>query len=93
MQKHMVPNGKEENISGITEVKIYGILTEKDKSIIKALFQDYRMQDGTITISLGSQTISFLESEKESIEVLLDCKNEVYSTKNIEIENVLIKNK
>lgn len=93
MQKHMVPNGKEKNINGISEVKIYGTLTEKDKSIIKALFQDYDIQDGTITISIGSQAISFLESEQESIEVLLDCNNGKYSAISVEIENVLIKNR
>ncbi|KAA0955917.1 VOC family protein [Sporosarcina sp. ANT_H38] len=93
MQKHMVPNGKEKNINGISEVKIFGALTEGDKRIIKALFQDYDIQEGAITISLGSQTISFVESETESIEVLVDCTNEKYSAKRVEIENVLITNK
>ena len=93
MQKHMVPNGKEKNINGISEVKIHGTLTEKDRNIIRALFQEYDMQDGTIIISLGNQTISFVESEKESFEVLLDCNNEEYSAKSVEIENVLIKNR
>jgi len=93
MQKYMVPNGKEKNINGISEVKIFGTLTEGDKSIIKALFQDYDMQGGTISISLGSKTISFVEAEKESIEVLLDCNNEEFSTMSVQIENVIIKNR
>ena len=92
MQQYMVPNSREMNINGILEVKIYGILTEQDKNIIKVLFQDIEVQDRTITISLGRQTISFVESKNHSVEVILDCANEAKSTKQLEIGNVLIKN-
>ncbi len=90
MQKYMVPNSRENNINGILEVKIYGILTEQDKNIIKALFNDYTVTDSTITVSLGNQIISFIESKKYSVEVILDCENEEKSTKQLVIGNNLI---
>lgn len=93
MQKYMVPNSRENNINGILEVKIYGLLTEQDKRILKALFKDCKIKDSTITVALGRQLISFVESEKQSVEVLLDCENEEQSTKQLEIGNVVIKNK
>ena len=90
MRKYMVPNSREKNINGILEVKIYGTLTEQDKNIIKALFQDYKIKDSTITVSLGRQIISFVESKKHSVEVILDCENEENSTKQLEIGNNII---
>ena len=93
MQQYMVPNSREKNIHGILEVKIYGTLVEQDKNIIKALFQDYKINDTTITVSLGRQIISFVESKVHSVEVILDCENEEKSTKQIEIgNNLTIKN-
>ena len=92
MQKYMVPNSREKNIEGILEVKIYGTLTEQDKNIIKALFQDYKINASTITASLGHQTISFIESKNHSVEVILDCDNEEMSNKQLEIgDNLIIK--
>ena len=90
MQKYMVPNSRDKNINGILEVKIYGKLTEQDKNIIKALFQDYKIKDSTITVSLGRQIISFVESKKHSVEVILNCENEEKSNKQLEIGNNLI---
>ena len=91
MQKYMVPNSREKNINGILEVKIHGTLTEQDKNIIKALFQDYIITtDSTLTVSLGRQIISFVESKNHSVEVILDCDNEENSTKQLEIGNNLI---
>ena len=90
MRKYMVPNSRENNINGILEVKIYDTLTEQDKNIIKALFQDYKITDSTITVSLGRQIISFVESKNHSVEVILDCDNEENSTKQLEIGNNII---
>lgn len=92
MQQYMVPNSREKNINGILEVKIYGTLTEQDKNILKALFQDYKTEGETITIALEKQTISFVESKEHSVEVILDCKNEEKSTNQLEIENLKIIN-
>ena len=64
MQQYMVPNSRDNEINGIKEVKIFGTLTEKDKNMIKALFQEYEIQDHLITVFLEGQRISFVESEK-----------------------------
>lgn len=93
MQKYMVPNSKDKQINGILEVILYGTLTENDKKTIKALFQDYSEQEGKILITIGKQLISFVESEHHSTEVILDCTNEVYSSQDVMIENVLIRNR
>ena len=41
MEQYMVPNSRDNDIEGISEVIIYGNLTENDKRIIYALFDDY----------------------------------------------------
>lgn len=92
MQQYMVPNSRENNIQGISQVKIYGALTEKDKSIISALFANYSETEGTITVELGTQTISFIESNTYKVEVLLDCNHSEYTAKQLEIGNLLIRN-
>ena len=92
MQKYMVPNSNENNINGISEVKIYGNLTKNDKNMINVLFQTYTNKDGIITISIGNQILSFIESNKHKVEVILNCNNEKFSNKQLEIGNVLIRN-
>lgn len=94
MQQYMVPNSRENNINGISEVKIYGTLTEHDQNIIKVLFDDYKINGTEITVSLGKQTISFIESKNYFVEVILDCENENIATKKLEIgENLVIKHR
>lgn len=90
MQKYMVPNSREKNINGILEIKVYGILTERDKDIIKSLFQDYKIDHKTITVSLEKQIITFIDSKKHFVEVILECENEEKSTKQLEIGDNLI---
>lgn len=90
MQKYMIPNSREKSINGISEVKIFGTLTEQDKAIIQALFQDNKIQDSSITVSLGRQTISFVESDKYAVEILLDCEKKGELTKQLEIGNNLV---
>ena len=91
MQQYMVPNSRENNINGIKEVKIFGALTEQDKNIIKALFKECEIQDHLITVFLGGQRISFVESEKHSVEVILDCYDEGSGAEQFEFENIIIK--
>ena len=92
MQKYMVPNSIEENIHGIVEVIVYGNMTDNDKSILRALFKDYKEHEGKILITIGNQLITFVESENHYVEVILDCSNELYSSKEVKIENVIIRN-
>ena len=92
MQKYMVPNSKENNINGIAQVNIYGTLTEKDKDIIKALFLNYDTQEEVITVSIGTQIISFIDSDTYKVEVLVDCNNSEYSMRQLGIGDLLIRN-
>ncbi|WP_234410457.1 hypothetical protein [Caldalkalibacillus mannanilyticus] len=92
MQKYMVPNSKEKNINGISEVIIYGSLTEKDKQLIMKLFDHATEQEGKIMIPLEKQSIIFIQAEQHSIEVILDCSNEEFHKKQLSFNNVLIRN-
>lgn len=92
MRQYMVPNSKEKNINGISQVNIYGAWTEKDKELITKIFSDYVVQDGSITIEIGNQTICCIDSDEYRVEVLLDCNNNEYSKKQLEIGNLMIMN-
>lgn len=89
----MVPNSRDNDIKGISEVIIYGELTQDDKEIIYALFNDYGEQGNSIIINLGPQTIRFIKSNTYRVEVILECNNQEYATKQIDIENLHIRNK
>lgn len=93
MQQYMVPNSREHNIQGISQVNIYGAWTPKDKKLLKALFTDHVVGDGEITISLASQTICCIDSDTYSVEVVLDCENEEYAMKQLKVANMVIQNK
>ncbi|WP_339290313.1 VOC family protein [Paenibacillus sp. FSL E2-0201] len=93
MQQYMVPNSRDQNIQGISQVNIYGAWTQKDKKLLKDIFTDVVVQDGMITISLGSQRICCVDAETYRVEVLLDCRNDEYSKKELEVGNLLIRNR
>jgi hypothetical protein len=93
MQQYMVPNSREQNIQGISQVNIYGAWTQKDKKLLKDIFTDVVVQDGMISISLGSQRICCMDAETYSVEVLLDCRNDEFSKKQLEVGNLVIRNK
>ena len=91
MEQYMVPNSIENGIKGIKKVKIYGVLSERDKTLLRLLFNDYKEQDGVITITMENQSIQFLESNNYRVEVLLDCENKNYFKNELKLENILIK--
>lgn len=93
MQQYMVPNSREHNIQGISQVNIYGAWTPKDKKLLKDLFTDHVVEDGKITISLASQNICCIDSETYSVEAVLDCQNEEYAMKHLKVANIVIQNK
>lgn len=93
MQQYMVPNSRAHSIQGISQVNIYGAWTQKDKELLKDIFSDSLVQDGVITVSLGPQTICCVDADTYSVEVLLDCKNVEYSKKQLEVGNLVIRNK
>ncbi|MGM9987917.1 MAG: VOC family protein [Bacillaceae bacterium] len=92
MEQYMVPNSKENDINGISEVIIYGELTEEDKKIIYALFDDYEEKEDSLTIHLGIQKIRFLKSNTYRVEVILQCDNETYAQKSISLHKLHIRN-
>lgn len=92
MRGYMLPNSRERNINGISQVNIYGAWTEKDKELLKKFFTEYEVQDGLITITIENQKICCIDSDAYKIEVLLDCNNNEYSLKQLEIGNLVIQN-
>ncbi|KAB2334545.1 VOC family protein [Cytobacillus depressus] len=92
MEQYMVPNSRDNAIEGITEVNIYGKLTEGDKKVLYALFEDYEESKDLLKINLGAQTIRFITSNTYRVEVVLKCNNKDYSNKKINIHNLQIQN-
>lgn len=93
MEQYMVPNSRDHDITGITEVIIYGELTEDDKKVIFALFDDYEESKDVLKINLGAQTIRFINSTTSKAEVILICNNKAYCNRTVDIHNLQIKNK
>ena len=79
MEQYMVPNSRDNDIEGILEVVIYGELTEDDKKVIYALFDDYEERKDLLKINLGTQTIRFINSTTYKVEVILKCNSKDYS--------------
>ncbi|KOS69688.1 hypothetical protein AEA09_14625 [Lysinibacillus contaminans] len=92
MKKYMVPNSLDNEISGISEVMIYGELTKEDKKILNALFKNYEDKDDILTIYLEKQRIRFIKSDQYKVEVILTCDNRNYANKLVNIDNLQIKN-
>jgi len=93
MQQYMVPNSKDNGISGIKKINIFGNYTEEDKSLIKSIFPNALDGKNEINIKLNnSQKITFVKSELYNIEVLTECNNQKYKDRIINIENLKIIN-
>ncbi|MGN1400997.1 MAG: VOC family protein [Bacillus sp. (in: firmicutes)] len=92
MEQYMVPNSRDHDIEGISEVVIYGELTEEDKKVLFALFDDYEESKDLLIIRLGAQTIRFINAPAYKVEVTLTCNNKDYSNSNVKIHNVQIQN-
>lgn len=93
MQQYMVPNSKDQNINGISQVKIYGAWTEKDKELIKEIFAHCEVEDKKITIFLDNQTICCIDSDTYKVEVLLDCNHSEYAKRELNMGNLRIGNR
>ncbi len=92
MTQYMVPNSRDNKIQGISDVLIYGELTEDDKKIIYALFDDYEEKEEQLIIKFSTQTIRFIRSPLYKVEVLLQCDNKDYTNKLVDIHNLQIRN-
>ncbi len=92
MEKYMYPNSAEKGVAGIIAVKLYGELTNEDRNIISCLFSDVINEEEEIIVRLKNQAIHLIQSNEHFVEIVLDCKNEVYKGKKLEIENVILIN-
>lgn len=92
MEQYMVPNSRDNGIEGISEVVIYGQLDDDDKKILFSLFDHYEEREDSLNITLGTQTIRYIESSTYRVEVKLNCNNQNYSEMNINIHNLQIMN-
>jgi hypothetical protein len=91
MQQYMYPNSREHGINGISEVKIFGTLTQKDRELIKLLFDNATEQQEVLTVKLDHQRISFIESETYSVEVLLNSGHKDSKLQQLHLGNVLVR--
>ncbi|CAM4474073.1 VOC family protein [Paenibacillus tarimensis] len=92
MEQYMVPNSKENNIHGISEVVIYGQLTQSDRNLLHALFRDCEEQEGSFIVRLDNQMIRFVSSPTYYVEVLLGCGNMDYQNRQVALKNLVIRN-
>lgn len=93
MNAYMVPNSKDNNIEGISKVRVKGSLTKNDKDFICKLFDTYVTKTEPLTIQLNQQQVLvFEDSESYSVEMVTKCDNDKFNDKTISIENVDVKN-
>lgn len=93
MQQYMVPNSRDNNITGIIKVIIKGILTKNDKKLISKIFDMNILSDKPLTIQLNpQQVLVFEESSNYSVDIITECNNNNFNNKTISIENIDIKN-
>ncbi len=93
MQKHMVPNSRNNMIMGIKKVLIRGAFTSSDRMLITTVFDNCIVQDNTMTIRLDhNQVLVFEKSERYEILVFTECCNELFMNKTLQIENIMVVN-
>lgn len=93
MNEYMVPNSRQNNITGINKVIIKGSLTDNDKNIISSIFDMYIINTEPLTIQLNiNQVLVFEDSNDYSVNIFTNCKNDNFNNKSISIENITIKN-
>lgn len=93
MKEYMVPNGRDNNITGIRKVIIKGTLTTNDKKLISNIFNKDIIKTEPLTIELDKQQILIFEEDKNySVNISTNCDNENFNNKEIYIENINVKN-
>ncbi|WP_297418000.1 hypothetical protein [Clostridium sp.] len=94
MEGYMVPNSKDNDITGISKIVIKGPLTSADEKLIETIFDEYIIHKEPLTIKLNSeQLIVFQNSENFNAGIFTICNNLDLCDKNVSIENVTIYNK
>lgn len=92
MEQYMVPNSRDHGIEGISEVVIYGHLEEEDRKILFALFDQYEESEGSLKFLMGTQAVHFIESDTYRVDVKLNCTDEAFANKSIDLHNLHIMN-
>ncbi len=94
MNQYMYPNSRDNGIDGISEVIVYGMITDNDLEMLKLVFEDkVSNEKENIVITLSSnQRIVFKNSNKHYVEVITTCSNTLYKDKEVVIENVKVTN-
>ncbi|MBD8035101.1 hypothetical protein H9635_00020 [Solibacillus sp. A46] len=90
-EKYMVPNSKENNISGIAKIHISGDFTISDYQMLRTVFEKTIDNENQLIVQLeNSQEIIFEKAKDYSVKALLKNDNSSFSRKTCEIENILI---
>lgn len=93
MKGYMIPNSRDNNITGIRKVTIKGPLTANDKKLISNIFYMDIIKTEPLTIQLDQQQILiFEESKNYSVNISTNCNNENFNNKVVYIENIDVKN-
>lgn len=93
MKQYMVPNSRDNNITGISKVIIKGPLTSNDKKLISSIFSMDVIEAEPLTIKLNQQQILIFEESRDySVNMFTSCNNENFNNKVVSIENISIKN-
>lgn len=94
MEGYMVPNSKDNDITGISKIVVKGPLTSADEKLIETIFDKYIICKEPLTIKLNSeQLMIFQNSEDFNADIFTICNNLDYNNKKVCIENVTIYNK
>lgn len=92
MQKKMKPNSRENKITGIKKIEIYGNYSRKDREFLYGLFTTTGdITKGALTWQLkDQQTISFINDTNYKVKVYVEKQNEQIAGGSTRIENVEI---
>lgn len=94
MNEYMVPNSKDNDITGISKIVVKGPLTNVDKKLIETIFDKYIIEKEPLTIKLNSeQLMVFQNNEDFNVDIFTICNNENLCDKSVSIENITIHNK
>ncbi|MGL5353720.1 MAG: hypothetical protein ACRDA5_10435 [Clostridium sp.] len=93
MNEYMVPNSRDNSITGISKVRIKGPLTSNDKKLISSIFHREIIKIDPLTIQISDQQVLvFEECSNYEVNIVTNCNNEKFDNKIIAIENIVIKN-
>lgn len=92
-KSYMVPNSRDNKITGIKKVVIKGPFTLEDMNLIHSIFNESIIEKTPITIKLNDNQILIFEvNETYHVDMYTSCDNEAYLNRSITIENITIHN-